>query len=64
MDSITITKEQFADAVRVANNNFAKLGEKHKKDDGDEMASLLMGLQNVMFGSMIADVLFADTKAE
>ena len=64
MDTITITRDQFFDAVRLANDNFTKLGEKHKKTDGDEMASLMMGLQNIMFGSMISDVLFSDTKSE
>lgn len=65
MDSITITKEQFREAVKLANENFKNLGnDKTKELDKDGMITLLMGLQNMMFGAMISDVLFGDSKNE
>lgn len=65
MNSITITKDQFIEAVKTANENFANLGNKNDQhEEGVAMANLVMGLQNIMFGSMIADVLFSENKGE
>lgn len=60
MKTITITEEQFKDAVTKANDKFKKIGSKKDTDAKNEMAEFMMGLQNIMFGSLIGDVLFND----
>ena len=58
MKTITITREQFIDAVEAANEKFGAIGEKTK--DRNPMAELMMQLQNTMFGCLLADVLFGE----
>lgn len=56
MDEITITKDQFFDAVDKAQQKFDDAGS--DKKDKNEMAALMMGLQNTLFSCILADVLF------
>lgn len=58
MESITITVEQFNDAVIKANDKFKEIGDKRNTDSKNEMADLMMGLQNILFGGLIREVLF------
>jgi hypothetical protein len=62
MENITITREEFRDAILKANEEFTNVGKKA----GDEAATanLMMGIQNVLFGSLLETVLFADKKEE
>ena len=56
METITITRKQFIDAVEAANKKFGEIGE--KREDRNQMAEMMMQLQNTAFGCMLADVLF------
>ena len=58
MDSITITKEQFLEAVAITNDKFLKAGAEEKDDADGKMALFMMGLQNITFGMMVCDTLF------
>ena len=55
--AITITEEQFFDAVVKANEKFMEIGEQTKVEH-DEMIQMMMGLQNTAFGALIGAVLF------
>ena len=55
--AITITEEQFFDAVVKANEKFMEIGEKTPVEH-DEMINMMMGLQNTAFGALIGAVLF------
>lgn len=61
MKTVTITKDQFHEAVNKANEKFKNIGKDKMKED--PMMDLMMGLQNVMFGALISDILF-DNKEE
>ena len=58
MDSITITKEQFNEALIEANKQFAESG-KTPNDGKAEMVQFMMGLQNIAFGSLLGNILFS-----
>lgn len=58
MDSITITKEQFDNAVKNALNKFNEIGNEKETDSKDTMTMLMMGLQNALFGGLIKQELF------
>ena len=65
MDKITITKDQFMDAVRVANDRFKKIGEECKDEGGTKPLTLMLTcLQNIAFSSLLADELFNKNKEE
>lgn len=55
--AITITEEQFFEAVTKANEKFMEIGEQTPVEH-DEMINLMMGLQNTAFGALIGAVLF------
>lgn len=54
---ITITEEQFFDAVTKANDKFMEIGGQTKVEH-DEMIDIMMALQNTAFGALIGAVLF------
>ena len=58
---VTIDRESFMEAVKKADEKFQSLGE---KKEGKEMAMFMMSLQNVMFGALIAEVLFDGEKED
>lgn len=60
METITITREQFNDAVMKANDKFKEIGSKKDADAKNDMVNLMMGLQNTVFGSLLGSVLFED----
>ncbi len=57
---ITITEEQFRDAITKADEKWRAIGE--KADDQDPMKHMMMSLHNMLFGSLIADVLFKESE--
>ena len=60
MDTITITREQFYDAVSKAQDDFLDATvSKHDNVKGF-MTVMLMGLQNSAFASLIEQYLFGD----
>lgn len=54
--TITITNEQFQDAIAIACENFEKKAGKAGISESPKLAAML--LQNMMFGIEITDVLF------
>ena len=52
---VTITEDEFFEAVKKANEVWMEIG---KKTPGDELLNVMMGMQNMTFGSVIASVLF------
>lgn len=57
--AITITEDQFFEAVKKANEKFMEIGDEKRKDiPGIELVELLMGTQNTLFGELIGCVLF------
>ena len=60
--TITITKEQFAEAVSEASDKFMAIGQ--DANDRNPMTLAIMGMQNMMFGSLIARVLFGEEENE
>lgn len=58
--TITITKEQFAEATHRASDIFMSIGK--EADNKDPMAMAVMGMQNMMFSSLIAKVLFEESE--
>lgn len=63
MDSITITKEQFYDALEKANEKFIEVGEK-KEHKTDPMALFMMKIQNTLYGGLLADELFGKNNTD
>ena len=61
MKEITITREQYNEAVNTANDKFIS---SDKERVLDPTATLMMKLQNMIFGRLIAEVLFGDEKEE
>ena len=53
--AITITEEQFFDAISKANDHFMKVA---KDVPGEEAINALMGIQNITFGTLLGAVLF------
>ena len=53
--AITITEEQFFDAISKANDHFMEVA---KATPGEEAVTALMGIQNIAFGTLIGMVLF------
>lgn len=58
--TITITKDQFHDAVIEASEKFAEKLEDAK--DGDHMVKMMMSMQNLAFGASIAKILFGESE--
>lgn len=63
--SITITKEQFDDAIIAANEKWRaisaeKSGEDEDGEIGNNFAEFMMSLQNIAFGGLIKLVLFGE----
>lgn len=57
--SITINEDQFFEVVKKANEKFMAIGAETKPSD---LTTMLMGLQNMAFGSLIAQVMFGTDK--
>lgn len=53
--AITITEEEFLEIVKEANELWMNVS---KDVPGSELANVVMGLQNITFGSVIASVMF------
>ena len=53
--AITITEDDFFEAVKKANEKFMEIGE---NVPGKELVDVMMGLQNITFGSLVGAVLF------
>lgn len=53
--TVTITEDQFFEAVKKANELFFEIG---KKIPGGDLPEVLMGLQNITFGAVVGAVLF------
>ena len=58
--TITITEEQFEEAVMKAQDRWESAGE--KADTKNPMTMFMMGLQNIAFGAIIAKVLFKESE--
>lgn len=61
-ETITITREQFVKAVSKASDKFMAIGEDVNNNKKDAMTLAIMGMQNMMFGSLIAKVLFEESE--
>ena len=59
MDSITITRDMFNEAVITANKKFAS-SDKTPSDGKHEMVLFMMELQNIAFGALIGETLFGE----
>lgn len=53
--AITITADQFLEAVKTANDKFMEIS---KENPGNELVEAIMGIQNLAFGALIGEVLF------
>ena len=60
--TITITEEQFREAVMKAQEEWESVGE--QADTKNSTALFVMGLQNMAFGALIARVLFRESEDE
>lgn len=58
--TITITEEQFRDAIEKADEKWREIGK--KADCQDPMKHMMMSIHNIMFGSLIAKVLFEESE--
>ena len=58
--TITITEEQFKEAVLKANEEWMSIGQKAK--DINPMAHMMSGMQNMMFGAKLASILFNESE--
>lgn len=58
--TITITEEQFREAVMKANEEWISVGQESK--DINPMTHVISGMQNMMFGAKIASVLFNESE--
>lgn len=56
--TITITRTQFAEAVKQACEEWVKV----EVEDKDPMFELMMSVQNMTFGRLLGDILFEDKK--
>lgn len=52
---ITVTEDEFLEAVKKGNEVWMEVA---KKTPGDDIVNLVMGMQNMTFGSVIASILF------
>lgn len=59
--AITITSDQFLEAVKEANEKFMEVA---KKNPGNPMVDVVMGIQNLAFGGLIGAVLFGNEETE
>lgn len=57
--SITITREQFEEAIIAASEKFREIGAKDRDEDR-AFVDFMMSLQNIAFGGLIANVLFGE----
>ena len=64
MEKITITREEFREAVVDANEEALKILSKNDESEQEKTVNFVMGLQNVVFGSMIEHVLFKSDDVE
>ena len=60
--TITITQEQFAEAVSKANKEWMNIGK--ESDVKDPMVLVATSLQNMMFSANIAKILFSENEGE
>ena len=60
--TITITEEQFREAVMKANEEWMSIGQ--EAEDINPMTHVLSGMQNMMFGAKIERVLFFEDSRE
>jgi hypothetical protein len=61
-NAITITPDEFLEVVKKANEHFMEIA---KEAPGAEVVDVLMGMQNLAFGALIAQTLFgADADEE
>lgn len=58
--TITITEEQFREAVLKANEEWMSIGQEVK--DINPMVHMMTGMQNMMFGAKIAKALFKESE--
>ena len=54
-DGITITEDQFFEAVKKANEKFFEIG---GKTEGEGVVETMVGLQNILFGELLGIILF------
>lgn len=59
--AITITSEQFLEAVKKANEKFMRVA---KDTPGNPLIDVVIGVQNLAFGRLIGDVLFGNEETE
>ena len=65
MNEITITREQFMNAVKSANEKVRDIGKKGvDENEVNPMTLLLVSLQNLAFGSLLGDELFNKNNEE
>lgn len=58
---IIINADDFFEAVKTANEEYMKIS---NDTPGDELVTLMMGLQNMAFGALIARVLFGEEESK
>lgn len=58
--TITITEEQFKEAIINANEEWMSIGQKAK--DINPMTMMMTGMQNMMFGAKLARILFNESE--
>lgn len=61
--TITITEEQFRNAVTKANDNWMEISQK-AKGDIKPMTLMITGMQNMLFGAELGKVLFCEDSGE
>ena len=60
--TITITEEQLREAIQKAQEKWDAIGE--GKFEQNPHTKFMMGLQNIMFGSLLEGVLFEESEDE
>lgn len=58
MDSITITREQFVEAVNKCNDKFVDIISEDDNTTSKSLATITMAIQNMVFGSSLEVELF------
>ena len=58
MKSITITKDDFMTATTKAIARWNEVGREIATEHDDPMQSIMMNLQNTLFGALLATILF------
>lgn len=62
MENITISRYDFRDAVMKANDEWGNIG--NRNDEQSETTNFMMGLHNILFGSLLEKTLFDKTEEE